>query len=133
MKKAAQKLKNKKNEPYFEVASEFIKNGPDVLFEYLSILIKSFLSHGHISIYLLIATIVPLIKNKLASHNTSSNYRSVALSSLILKLLDWVILILHGDSLALHDLQFAYQEESSTTMCTWGAIDRFLMTSHCLL
>ena len=76
-KKAALKLKNRNNDPYFKFASEFIKNGPDVLFQYLSFLIKCFLSHGQISLYSLIATIVPLIKNKLASHNKSSNYRSV--------------------------------------------------------
>ena len=77
VKKAASKLKNRKNDPYFKFASEILKNGPDVLFQYLSLLNKYFLSHGHISLYLLIATIVPLIKNKLASHNKSSNYRSV--------------------------------------------------------
>ena len=123
LKKAASNLKNKKNDPYFQCASEFIKNGPDILFEYLSLIIRCFLSHGHVSIYLLIATIVPIIKNKLSSPNFSKNYRSVALSSLTLKLLDWIILVLHGDSLAVHELQFAYQMESSTTMCTWGAIE----------
>ena len=51
VKKEASKLKNRKNDPYFQFASEFIKNGPDVLFQYLSLLIKCFLSHGHISFY----------------------------------------------------------------------------------
>ena len=38
----------------------------------------------------------------------------------ILKLIDWILLILFGDALALEDPQFAYQHGSSTTMCTWA-------------
>ena len=45
------------------------------------------------------------------------------MSSLILKLLDWIILILFGVSLGVDDLQFAYQPGSSTTMCTWAAVE----------
>ena len=55
--------------------------------------------------------------------STSKNYRSIAISSLILKILDWIILILFGQTLGLDDLQFAYQQASSTTMCTWAVIE----------
>ena len=79
--------------------------------------------HGHITIYLPLATLVPIIKNKLASINTSKNYRSIAISSLILKILDWIILTLFGQTLGLDELQFAYQQESSTSMCTWAVMD----------
>ena len=85
--------------------------------------IKSFIIHGHISLYLLLSTLVLIVKNKLTSQNVSKNYRAIALSSLLLKVLDWIILCLYGDSLSFHDLQFAYQENCSTTMCTWGAIE----------
>ena len=43
--------------------------------------------------------------------------------SLVLKLLDWVILLLFGDSLGVDQLQFAYQPGASTTMCTWTAVE----------
>ena len=43
--------------------------------------------------------------------------------SLILKLLDWIILLLFGSSLGVDDLQFAYQPGSSTSMCTWAAVE----------
>ena len=45
------------------------------------------------------------------------------MSSLILKLLDWIILILFGESLGVDELQFAYQPGSSTSMCTWAAVE----------
>ena len=41
----------------------------------------------------------------------------------MLKLIDWIILLLFGVTLGLDDLQFAYQPGCSTTMCTWAAIE----------
>jgi hypothetical protein len=58
---------------------------------------------------------VPIIKDKLGSIASSKNY--------ILKLLDWVILLLFGESLGVDELQFAYQPGASTTMCTWTAVE----------
>ena len=45
------------------------------------------------------------------------------MSSLVLKLLDWIIRLLFGDSLGVDELQFAYQPGSSTSMCTWAAVE----------
>ena len=121
IKEAAKHLKDGKSDPVHLFSSDCIKNGPDILFQLLSVV--SFLIHGHVTIDLLLATLVPIIKNKLASISTSKNYRSIAISSLILKILDWVILTLFGKKLGLDELQFAYQQESSTTMCTWAVIE----------
>ena len=123
VKEAAKHLKDGKSDPVHVFSSDCIKNGPDMLFKLLSIAIKSFLFHGHVTVYLLLATLVPIIKNKLASINTSKNYRSIAISSLILKILDWIILTLFGHRLGLDELQFAYQQESSTSMCTWAVME----------
>jgi hypothetical protein len=76
-----------------------------------------------VSLVLLLSTLIPLVKDKLASINTSKNYRSVAISSILLKLLDWVVIFLDGDSLGLNELQFAYQAGSSTVMCTWASLE----------
>ena len=45
------------------------------------------------------------------------------MSSLILKVIDWIIIILFGVSLGLDELQYGYQAGASTTMCTWTAIE----------
>ena len=116
VKEAAKNLRDHKTDPVFSFTSDCIKNGTDSLSELLALAIQSFLIHGHITMFLLLATLIPLIKDKLASINSSKNYRSIALSSLILKLIDWIILILFGDSLGLDELQFAYQPGCSTTM-----------------
>ena len=123
VKEAASNLKDSKSDPTFSFYSDCLKNGTDQLFQKLSLCLRSFLIHGHITYFLLLATLLPIIKNKLGSVNASSNYRSIAISSLILKLLDWVILILYGDVLGVDQLQFAYQPGCSTTMCTWTVIE----------
>ena len=118
-----------KSDPLFSFTSDCLKNSPDELFQKLSIIIKSFLIHGHVSHILLLSTLVPLIKDKRGDFCSSKNYRSIAISSLILKIIDWIILLLFGKSLGLDDLQFSYQKGCSTMMCTWlvtETIDYFL-------
>ena len=82
-------------------------------------LFKTFLIHGHVSTVLLLASLVPIVKDKLGNIGDSSNYRSIAISSLLLKILDWVVILLYGQKLDLDQRQFSYQPKISTNMCTW--------------
>ena len=123
VKDAAKCLKDGKTDPSIDVTSECFKNCPDILYTLLSYILRSFLIHGHITIFLLLATLVPIIKNKLGSISTLKNYRSIAISSLILKLLDRITLSLFSSKLGLDELQFAYQEGASTSMCTWAVLE----------
>ena len=123
VKEASRRLENGKSDPVHMFSSDCLKNAPDSFFDKLSIIIRSFLIHGHVTMYLLLATLVPIVKNKLASINTSKNFRSIAISSLILKIIDWIIISLFGRKLGLDELQFAYQGGSSTSMCTWAVVE----------
>ena len=69
--------------------------------------------------FVLLCTLMPLFKDNLGDITASSNYRAIAGGSLLLKLLDIVILQLEGHKLSFDQLQFAYQEKSSTVMCSW--------------
>ena len=51
--------------------------------------------------------------------NDSNNYRGIALSSILSKLLDKVIIQSHKVHLGSSDLQFGYKEKSSTSQCTF--------------
>ena len=123
IKEAINKLNTAKTDPSFMFTSDCFKAAPDFLADHLSNLFQVYLLHGHVSSVLLLATLLPLIKDKLGNHNSSKNYRSIAISSLFLKIFDWVVLLLYGQHLGLDDLQFVYQEGVSGTMCTWLALE----------
>ena len=114
VKEASMHLKDGKSDPCHVFSSDCFKHAPDILYQHLATLFRSFLIHGHITTYLLLATLVPIIKNRLGSINTSKNYRSIAISSLVFKLLDWITMHLFDKKLGLDDLQFAYQPGAST-------------------
>ena len=97
-----------------------MKNAAPILYELLAKLFRMYLIHGHISSIIMVSTAIPLIKDKLGDISLSNNYRSIAFSSLIL---DWIILLLHGAKLSTDELQFGYQQKTSTNMCTWLAIE----------
>ena len=119
IKEALKKIKVNKSDPLFNISSDLLKNAPEILHVHLANIMKSFFSHGHVSKFLLMATLVPIVKDKLAELNSSSNYRSIAISSLILKLLDWIIILNYGHLLKLDELQFGFQKNSSTSLCSW--------------
>ena len=123
VKQAANKLKPGKSDPVYSFSSDCFKNGTDALYEHLALVLRCCTVHSHVSLALLIATLVPLVKDKLGDTQSSKNYRSVAISSILLKLIDWVIILLEGSSLGLNELQFAYQAGCSTVMCTWAALE----------
>ena len=116
-------IKSNKSDPEFCFNSDCIKRAPATLYVHISKFIKSFLIHGHVSNILLVATIIPLIKNKLDDIESSDNYRSIAISSVVLKIFDWIVMTLFGQSLDLDELQFSYQKNCSTTMCTWLVVE----------
>lgn len=81
----------------------------------------SLIRHGFSPDGLCLATIIPIPKNARKSLNDSDNYRGIALSSVIGKMIDWVILNNNCDILRTSDLQFAYKSQHSTVQCTFLA------------
>ena len=69
-----------------------------------------------------------LVKDNLADLTQSDNYRAIAAGCQVLKLLDIVIMLLEGEKLRCDQLQFGFQPEASTTMCSWmvtSVIDQY--------
>ena len=123
VKKATRKLKPAKTDPVAKISSDFLINAPENLFDIIARCFKSYMIHAHVSSELLISTMVPLIKDKLGDITSSNNYRSIAISSVVLKIFDICIISLFSDHLNLDDLQFSYQSGVSTSMCTWVAVE----------
>ena len=118
-----QKLKLGKKDPVMNINSDFLIYAPPKVSDILAKCFKSYMIHGHVSRFLLISSLVPLIKDKLGDVADSNNYRSIAISSLVLKIFDLVIIDVFSEFLQLDDLQFSYQSGVSTSMCTWVAIE----------
>ena len=121
IKKALKMMKSKKADALFNIQSDFIINGPPALIMHLTNLVKSFVIHGTVPAFLLLCTLLPLVKDNLGDSTSSQNYRAIASGSLLLKLIDIVILLLEGEKLACDELQFGFQPDSGTVMCSWAA------------
>ena len=119
VKTVIKKLSSDKNDPMFQFKSNAFKNGVDSLCVPLSDLLKSFIVHGHVPNIFLVCSLIPIIKDSRSSSMSSDNYRLIAITSLILKLFDEVLIELCGKDLKPSPLQFGFQRGQSTTMATW--------------
>ena len=77
------------------------------------------LTHNYVPCSMLTSTIIPIPKNRRKSLNDSDNYRAIALSSILGKLLDWVILLSCDKALSSNDSQFGFKPKHSTSQCTF--------------
>ena len=71
LKRAAKKLKPSKSDPIYSFSSDCFRNGTDSLYEHLALVLKCSAIHSHVSLVLLLSTLIPLVKDKLSSINTS--------------------------------------------------------------
>ena len=116
-------LKRGKGSGSEELYSDHLINAPHLLYVMLSILFNAMLVHGFSPDSMILGTMVPIPKCKYKELDKSDNYRSIALSSIIGKTLDWVILLKEKNSLNSSDLQFGFKEGSSTTQCTYVLLE----------
>ena len=117
------RLKPGKTDVDADITTDCLKNAPYELSCHISNFLKACLMHGYISDNLLTCAIILLVKSSQKSNQDSGNYRGIALSSLFLKIFDWVVLILFNSELLCDENQFGFQAESSTVMCTWAVIE----------
>jgi hypothetical protein len=117
--KAIQHLKKGKSDGHTAQCTDHIINGSNKLHVYLSFLLSSMLTHGFSPNGFLLSTVIPIPKSKRKSLNDSENYRGIALSSVIGKVYDWVILDTYGDCLNTSDLQFGFKAGHSTAACSF--------------
>ena len=120
IREALNSMKGNKRDAIFDTISDCYINGPPELISHLTSLVKLYLSHGSVPYFILLCTLIPLVKDNLGDITSSDNYRAIAGGCLLLKLLDIVILKLEGEKLTCDELQFGYQAKCSTTMCSWA-------------
>ena len=100
-------------------SSDVFLHAPDSLFEHLAAIFRSYLTHGTVSLQILSCAFLPLFKGGLKNPAVFDSYRAIAGASQLLKLFEYVILIVWGDDLVTDSMQFGFKKGVSTTQCTW--------------
>ena len=75
-------------------SSDILLYGPDKLFDYLAAIFRSFLVHGSVSQIILSCAFLPLYKGGFKNPEKFDSYRAIAGGSQILKLFEYVVLVL---------------------------------------
>ena len=117
------KIKPNKADALEDFNSDCLRNAPEVLFKFIALLFQGLAVLGVMPNIMLYCAIIPIVKDPSGSLESSSNYRGIAISSLFLKIWDWVIIMLYGEALSSDELQFGFQRQSSTTLCIWSVIE----------
>ena len=116
---AVRKLKVSKSDSIDSLTSDNFIFACRDLFVHISMLLTMTLQHADAPEAMAHSVLVPIVKNPKKSLNDGSNYRSIAISSIIGKIFDNVVLKKHGCVLNSCDLQFGFCTGHSTTMCTF--------------
>ena len=116
---AIKKLKRNKKDGNKGLYTDHLINAPAILNQHLAKLYTGMLSHGVCPEEFSSALLVPIPKNMRRSLNDSDNYRSIALSSILSKILDKVILAKCKAALKTSDHQFGFKERHSTHQCSF--------------
>ena len=117
--KAISKLKLFKADASFDLYSNNLMHGCNELYVHLSLLFKCILHHGHSPEAMNLSTLIPIPKNTKKAVSDSSNYRAIAIGSVVGKVLDHIIMFKNMDSLCTSELQFGFKSNHSTTQCTF--------------
>ena len=119
VKQACSRMRPGKTDVTGSYTSDVLLNAPDCLFDHLAAIFRSYLVHGTVSAQILCCAFLPLFKGGVKNPAIFDSYRAIAGASQILKLFEYVILIVWGDILGSDSMQFGFKSELSTTQCSW--------------
>jgi len=112
-----QKLRLNKSPGPDCISAEHLLYADESLRFFLSELFNMCIVHGHIPNSCLNTTIVPICKNKIRNMSDTSNYRPVAVATVVSKLLEDFILSNISPFLGTTDNQFGFKAGHSTDQC----------------
>lgn len=101
-----------------EIMTDHLIHCSDNFKIHIALLFTSMLHHGCSPHQFTRSCIIPIPKNQKKSLNDSNNYRAIALSNVLGKLFDKIILFKHEPDFSTSDMQFGFKKHSSTTICT---------------
>ena len=126
---ATKRLNAGKNDGDMRMYSNHIILAKDTFMKHISNLFSMMLSHRFMAEGMIQAVITIISQNVIESVTCNENYWGIALSSILGKVLDLIIIQRYGHALSSSDLQFSFKERYSTVMYS-AAIKE--VTSHYL-
>ena len=116
---AIKKLELNKSCGADNISAEHLRYASERLIPILSMCFTGFFVHGFLPTSLLTVVLVPIIKNKAGNVNSIDNYRPVALSSIVSKILESIILNRIEFYLLTNANQFGFKKNHGTDMCIY--------------
>ena len=117
VKAAIKKLKKGKTKGRDNLSSEHIQYAHDRINVLLAILFNLMFLHGHVPIDLMDTIVISLIKDKKGSITDKDNYRPIAITCVISKVLELLILEKYSQFLETSCHQFGFKKDHSTDNC----------------
>ena len=93
-------------------------HGTGLLFQYLGILYTSMIYHVFCPASFIYANILLIPKGSKVNLSDSDKYRRIAISSILGKILDHVIIVKQSDALTTSQHQYGFKANSSTVLCS---------------
>ena len=121
--KAVKRLKTDKYNDDGIIMSNNFQHGTSLLYTRIAQLFSAMLYYGYAPQLFLRSTMIPIPKGGKVCSTNADLYRSIAISSILSKILDYVIIDQQSDSLCTSDYQFGFKSHSSTMLCSTMLIE----------
>lgn len=112
------KLKRGKSDSIQGIKSDNFIHGGNRLKVMISLLLSSMVNHGCCPSYFSKSTVIPIPKNTRKSMTSSDNYRGITLSSILGKILDYILLHKYSHVFYSSEMQFGFKPGLSTATCS---------------
>ena len=117
VKLAMKNVKSGKSPGMDGLYGEHFKYAHDKLYTLLSLLFNAIIIHGFLPDKIMDTLLVPLVKDKKGCLTKSDNYRPLALTCIVSKVLELIILERYGSILKSTDNQFGFKQSHSADLC----------------
>ena len=100
--------------------SEHFRYCSDKIHVLLSLLFNAMITHGYVCDGIMDTVLIPIVKDKKGDLSSKDNYRPIAITSVLSKVLESVILSRFQYILVTHHNQFGFKNDHSTDMCIFS-------------
>ena len=116
---ATELMKAGKSDVSGDYTSDVFIHAPQVVMDQLAAIFRSYLIHGNTTKEILACSFLPLLKSNLKDPRKYDSYRAIAGASQLLKLFEYVVMILWGNQISSDSLQFGYKKSHSANQLSW--------------